>query len=397
MKDPACLDVLLLTWNFPPQVGGIEYLVWHLYTEMTCRGDCQVRALTSKASRDHTDAAPAHGEVFRAPIGGLPAFNGFALFGGLRQVWRRRPDVILCASLAAAVPAFLLKVVARRPMMLITYGSDLVIASRPYQRLIRFLLRRVERVVAISEHTAELLKAKGVPAERIAIIPPGLAIPDEETYARSREEHGAEYEARLQGRKLVLAAGRLVRRKGFYELVAEIWPRVLQACPDAVLMIVGDDPRGSLIHKERMSERIRERISALGLAESVFLLGRVTDGELQALFQRARVFAMPCLDIANDVEGFGIVFQEAAAVAVPSVSTRVGGVPDAVEDGVTGILNTAGDSPAIAESLVMLLKDDEVQSRMGQAAQQRARTEFAWPVVTGRYVEALRALAANRC
>ena len=89
------------------------------------------------------------------------------------------------------------------------------------------------------------------------------------------------------------------------------------------------------------------------------------------------------------------MFSEAALAGVPAVATRTGGVPDAIEDGQTGLLVPPGDTPAIVEAVSSLLRDDEKRRRMGRAAAQRARGTLAWEVIVGRYEQAIRDALAS--
>jgi phosphatidylinositol alpha-1,6-mannosyltransferase len=181
-----------------------------------------------------------------------------------------------------------------------------------------------------------------------------------------------------------------VRRKGVLELVERVMPAVVARHPDVLLLIAGEDAGASLIHKsEPMSERIRAAVDGLRLGNQVRLLGRVGDADVQALMRCADVFVLNVLDLPGDVEGFGIVFLEAGVEGVPSVATRVGGIPDAVADGETGLLVDAGDDEALAGAVSTLLNDGELRVRLGRQAAARALERFTWPSIAQRYEEEL--------
>ena len=90
------------------------------------------------------------------------------------------------------------------------------------------------------------------------------------------------------------------------------------------------------------------------------------------------------------MEGFGIVLLEAAAAGKPAIATRVGGIPDAVEDEKTGVLVNAGDYEGLAQAVLHLLNESLARSKMGEAARQRAKKEFGWEKIVDRYETALR-------
>jgi phosphatidylinositol alpha-1,6-mannosyltransferase len=277
----------------------------------------------------------------------------------------------------------------------IAYGSDLVLESRVYQTAIRPLLRGARRVFPISRKTTELLLGKGVKEERVRLICPGVVeAPAAEGEASAKMKALA---AEAAGKPVLLSVGRLVKRKGVLEFIRDVMPRVRAALPDVQYWVVGGEPGASLIHRERIGGALEAAIRETGQEASVKLLGRLPEADLEAAYAASKLFVFPCLDIPHDIEGFGFVVLEAALKRVPAVATRCGGIPDAVEEGATGVLVPPGDPEAMAEAIVALLKDPERIARMGEAGERRAREEFNWGAVSARYAAALEeALAAGR-
>ena len=174
-------------------------------------------------------------------------------------------------------------------------------------------------------------------------------------------------------------------------------PELVRRRPSLLLLIVGEDAHQSLVHsREGMRARIEAATRRYGLERHVELLGAVSDEALVALYRRADLFVLPALDLPNDVEGFGIVFLEAALASVPAVSTRVGGIPDAVEDDRTGVLVEAGDWAAMSRCIATLLDDRTRRAELGRAAEERARRQFAWPVIVERYESVLLSTVQDR-
>jgi phosphatidylinositol alpha-1,6-mannosyltransferase len=124
------------------------------------------------------------------------------------------------------------------------------------------------------------------------------------------------------------------------------------------------------------SARLNELVRQMGLETTVQLLGHVEDDELDKLFEQCDVFVMVSREEGADVEGFGIVFLEAALRRKPSIAGRTGGVPDAVLDGVTGLLVDPGSAEDVAKALRALLTDPHRARSMGNRAFDRATTEF---------------------
>ena len=128
----------------------------------------------------------------------------------------------------------------------------------------------------------------------------------------------------------------------------------------------------------------------MNLRAHVRLHGSISDDELVKLYQACDVVILPALAETDDVEGFGIVLLEAAAAGKPAIATRVGGIPDAVEDEKTGVLVNAGDYEGLAQAVLHLLNESLARSKMGEAARQRAKKEFGWEKIVDRYETALR-------
>lgn len=375
------MKILMLSWNFAPVVGGLEDLVTHQFRRLRGLGH-DVRIAVP-----HADVADEPG-VARAP---RPGFRAYA-----RHAWRTartwardwRPDVILCGSATTLPIAWPLARRERIPLVAIAYGGELVHRNPAVRAGIRFALRRADRVVAISRRTRELAEAAGIDAARLSVVPPGV------DPARAGAPPGRGDDA-YEGRRVLLSVGRLVRRKGFAEFVEQVLPRVVASHPDVLYLVVGADATASLSHAERLRDALAARIEALGLSDHARLCGALDDAALAALYHRAQLFVLPVLDIPDDVEGFGIVFLEAALGHTASVATRVGGIPDAVEDGVTGLLVPPGDPEALAGAIRRLLDDGALREQLAANGERRAREQFAWSALAQRMADVLSSVAAN--
>jgi phosphatidylinositol alpha-1,6-mannosyltransferase len=168
------------------------------------------------------------------------------------------------------------------------------------------------------------------------------------------------------GPKTVLFVGRLVKRKGMDVLLVAF--RSLQdRLPESRLEIVGDGP-------ER--ERVALMIAKLGLTFSVILTGTLKGKALYERFANADLFVMPSRATPRDVEGFGTVFLEAGLFGKPVIGTFSGGVPEAVQDGITGYLVREDSPEDLSAKMFELLTNDELAEKMGKAGRARAKQHF---------------------
>lgn len=296
--------------------------------------------------RDGVEALRALGvEVTVVSPADFPHFGiayGHGIVGNLRrQPWRLLlvPAFLLCFARAARRAArdadvvhahWLVSGVAAlatgKPLVLQPWGTDMELARRVWP-LARWLLRRARVVVCASNALAEDALALG--ARDVRVIPAGVRIP-ESVGAPAKPPH-------------VLFVGRLSEEKGILEF--------LEATEGLPRVIVGDGPLRHLAPEA---------------------VGFVPPGELGPYYERAAVVCVP-----SRREGYGMVAREAMAYGRPVVATRVGGLVDAIEDGVTGVLVAPGDVAALREALVRLRNDGHSAERMGGAARSYAIRELS--------------------
>jgi len=238
------------------------------------------------------------------------------------------------------LPSALAAAKTRRPFVLQLWGTDVELAKRA-RRVARALVGRARVVLCASEALATAARDLG--ARDVRMVPSGVVIPDR--VAEPDEPPHA------------LFVGRLSEEKGILDLVAatEGMPRV----------IVGDGPLRARVPHAR---------------------GFVPPSELGAYFERAAVVVCP-----SHREGYGVVAREAMAHGRPVVASAVGGLLDAVEDGVTGLLVPPRDPPALRAVLETLMTDAELRRRLGEAAREAARERFSWATATEETLGAYRA------
>lgn len=366
---------LLVTNDFPPKVGGIQSYLWELWRRLP----------------------PEEVGVFTTPWTGAEQWDAEQPFPIVRTRGRMllptpslRRRVRTQASrwgvdlvfLDPAVPAGAIGPRLGLPYVVIVHGAEVTAYSRipGTGAAIRRVLRRAEGVVAAGTYPArEAIRAARRPLRGL-VIPPGVDTGrfhplDSDERVATRLRHGLDADM-----PLVLGVSRLVPRKGFDVLIDAV-----AGLDDGVQLAIAGGGRDL--------DRLRERAQRRGIAARTRFLGRVSDDELPAVYGCADAFSMPCRDRWGGVEqeGFGIVFLEAAACAVPSVAGRSGGSQEAVLDGGTGFVVDPRDTGAVRERLAELLGDDARRCAMGEAARRRAEEEFD----SGRLAQRLRPLAGG--
>lgn len=274
------------------------------------------------------------------------------------------------------VPGGLIAAMARgsRPLVVSLHGSDVFVAER--SRLARSAARavfgRAGWITACSDDLRSRAIALGARADRAETVPYGVDSarfrPDPAVRAAVRSELG------VGSAPLVFTAGRLVRKKGFEFLIDAA--RTLSADLAGVRIAIAGE--GDL------RQELQARADAFGGA--VLLLGNRSQDEVARLCAAADVVAVPSVhDEAGNVDGLPNFALEALASATPVVATRVGGLPQAIEDGVTGRLVAEHDPAALAGAIRELLAHPGQARALGVAAREHVERAFGWRRVAQRF------------
>jgi phosphatidylinositol alpha-1,6-mannosyltransferase len=219
----------------------------------------------------------------------------------------------------------------------------------------RRALAEADAIVAVSRFTREALETTmGVPPGKIALISNGVDL--QRFVPRPRR---ADLMARygLAGRRVLLTVGRLYARKGM-DRVIESLPTVLRVLPDVRYLLVGDGTYRA---------ELEQLAVACGVREAVVFAGAVPDAELIDHYALADAFIMANREMPDgDTEGFGLVFLEANACAIPVIAGKAGGSVDAVTDLVNGLVVDGDQTAQIAAAILRLFQDDALRERLVQ-------------------------------
>ncbi len=282
-----------------------------------------------------------------------------------------RPRAVLLGTVEDGAYGLWLRRWLGMPYVVYAHGNEICrVLSAPAENNIGLrVLANAARIVAVSRYTAGLVERTGVPADRIEVVHPGCDVdtlvpqpPDSEVQKRVLGARA--------GTRVVLTTGNLVPRKG-HDMVIRAVAQVRKTVPDVTYLIVGDGPHRADL--ERLAQ-------ALGVRDQVVFAGRASDAELPSLYALADVFVMASRERLenNDVEGFGLVYLEAGACGKPVIGGRCGGVPEAIVEGVTGLLVDPEDPEDIARAIARCLTEPGLAMALGSAGAARARREFTW-------------------
>jgi len=364
---------LLVTNDFPPKIGGIQSYLYELWRRLP---PSETTVLTTRYEGASAWDARQEFRVERTGQHLLLPTAGLA-----RRVGAIARDVD--ASVIFVDPMLPVGAIAPRlgaaPYVVVVHGAEITVYGRLWltSPLARRVLRHAAGIIAAGEYVArECALTAGRPLPT-CFVPPGVD-PERFTPLDERARRAARDRFGLApDRPLVLGVSRLVPRKGF-DVVLDAAAGV----PGVQVAIAGAG---------RDRDRLEARAHRRGVDARFF--GRVPGHDLPALYGCADVFAMLCRDrwAGLEAEGFGIVFLEAAACAVPAVAGRSGGSHEAVVDGETGFVVDPRDVTATREAITRVLQDDALRARMGAAARQRAAAEYSYDRLVERIAPLARA------
>jgi mannosyltransferase len=313
--------------------------------------------------------APKLAQLFRAAWLGPDAPDGIARIGiaDLAKLWRRRTPLIWHARRNNEMIVGVLLRSLGWPLKLVFTSA----AQRHHTWITRWLIRRMDAIIATSDISASFLKREAT------VIPHGV---DTGRYAPPADRAAAFAEAGLPGRYAIGCFGRVRAQKGtdvFVAAMCRLLPRYL----DFTAVIVG----AITVERSAFAEDLKKRIEAAGLSSRIVITGELPIEDVQRWYQRLTIYAFTSRN-----EGFGLTLIEAMAAGAALVASRAGAAELVIEDGVTGVLTPPGDVDALVAALEPLMRDPASSAAMGERARARVQATFSLDAEATRIAEVYR-------
>lgn len=370
------MNILMHSVYFPPEVGGLESHVYYLCRGLAARGH-RVDVVTSRSRPGLPEREVMDGvQVWRTPLptrntvgwathalGSMPRFGALA----------RGADILHAQDIAAVLPCMVARRAAGGVPFVTTYHTShfLKRAESPFWRpIFRRFIRAAAYNLAASTEIAEVARSiapgsevepltNGVDTDTFTKVPPTLpALP--------------------AGRRRLIVPRRLFEKNGVAFLVRAM-PRIVESV-DAEAVLVGDGPERPGL----------ERLAAeLGVADRVVFLGARPHGDMPGILSSGDLAVFPSL-----MEATSVAALEAMACELPVAASRVGGLPEIVDDSVGGLFAPA-DPDALARTVVELLEGGQL-STLGATARRRVVDRWSNERLVGRHLEVYRAVLAER-
>jgi len=387
------LRILATAYDYRPKLGGVATCSFELFAALARQENVQLLVMARAQAGDR--AFDSHGlfETRRLALPHEAAMSIPALSASLmRESLRFRPHAVLnMLWMPGGVASLLSSPLRGCPYFVFAHGVEVLESRRNFRKKVRKALfsplkarvyGNAASIFAVSRYTADrVIENCDVAPEHVRVARNGVdpfafspadpAAHETTSAAGILERHG------LRGKRIFLTVTRLESYKGVDRCISA-FRRVAALDPDARYVICGTGPD-------------RPRLEALArhyrVADRVIFVGAVVHGDLLSWYRASHCFVLMTREALEEpnVEGFGLVFLEAAACEVPSIGGRSGGIPDAVVEGETGWLVDPHDDAAIANAMIESLRSAEETRRRGINARQRVLRELTWDHM-GRFV-----------
>lgn len=365
---------LIITWDFPPQVGGIATYVKQFADSMPSdRIVVYAWKLKGRAKEcKEFDAKLPYKVIRKKPL--WPKFI-WPRWGRLiwQIFWIVRKEKIEVIHVHQVLPVgyvgLIMKKLFKIKYLIFSHGTDIREATRTKWKLgmTRKVALGAEQVVVNSEFLkTRWLSALSELQDKVTVVYP---CPDQDFFLSPSIEEITRLKSQLalDGKKVLLTVSRLTEGKGFPHLL-RLLPELLKSIPNLVWLVVGDGPKKQYLFETAQKNNLQNVVRFVGV---------VNHDEVKKYFYVADLFVLLTHPDEGREEGMGLVFLEAAACGLPSVAGKSGGVGEAVYDGQTGVVVDIyrGDKSVI-NAIVSLLKDSIKLKTMGEQAKLRVQYDF---------------------
>ncbi len=367
--------ILILATSYAPLIGGAELAIQNL-TDRLSEFSFDLITSLPRADLPRTERV-GNVQVFR--VGGalgqatflLPkVFLPLAIFSKGRELLARNSyDLIyvLQASQAGGA-AWLLKTFGRTrvPIALnLQDGKDLERQSFLTRWSRDLILYAADYFVVISTYLQNFLLRRGVPQQNIFLIPNGITTTSPENAENIREKLG------LKDERVIVTVSRLVEKNGIEDLLNGFADLKKKYTAPLKLVIIGSGD---------LDSSLKAQTTSLGIDSDVIYAGAVNPKHVSAYLMLSEIFIRP-----SRSEGLGTAFLEAMALGIPIIGTRVGGIPDFLKDGETGLFCEVGNSQDISRQMLRLLMDEALSRKISSQGRELVLRNYTWDIVAQQF------------
>jgi len=344
------MKLLFITRKYPPMVGGMEKVSYGLIKELSKK--VEIVTLTWGGKQCH-----------------LPIIIPLFLLKSLFIIPTKNITHIHLGDALLSPLGYFLKRVHKVKVSVTAHGLDITFRFPFYQYLVKKSLKNLDSIICVSNAAKIECEKLGIPKNLLKVIPNGV-FPGEFASSHMKEDLENMIGETLRDRKIIITVGRLVKRKGVYWFIKNVFPKLDK---NFIYLVVGDGPEKSIIEK---------LLDFLHLNDRVNLLGKVSDKQLKIIYNTADVMVLPNRHIEGNIEGFGIVAIEASSAGLPVIASKVDGLTDSVVDGKNGYLV----NPKADEFIKILNRRINLNK---SSVKKFTEENYSWQKISAKYLQTI--------
>ncbi len=376
MGENSSMKVVIVSFGFPPcHVGGSEVAAYNIARTLAKRGhEVHVIARHGKSLTNYELVEGFYLHRVKLPRIRFLETILFCL-RALLIVKKLNPDIVHAQAIGAGITGLLAKRLWKKAYVVYCQGSEVYLWWLFKRPIARSVLKNADEVITLTEDMKR--QAQQLCDREMLVIPNGVDLERfEDLPAREmlRIELGFD-----QDEKVILFVGNLRSVKGARYLI-EAMRLIKDKNASARLTLIGDgEERGAL----------QNHVKELELERYVTFVGRVSSEKVPGYMAASDTFVLPSLS-----EGFPVVIAEAMAAGLPIITTRIGGLPEIIQDGENGFLVEPMSPEQIAEKVLLLLEDDELRQRISSNNRARVK-EYSWESIVQKLEKVYQKLYRN--
>ncbi len=358
---------IVVTRSFPPEVGGMQNLMWGLTCSLAKYNLVKVFADFDENYKEHDQKVSF--SIDR--IGGIKLLRKYRKSYLVNQFIKKNKN-ISCVIADHWKSLELIKTTKKKICLIHSKEINHKKGSFANRRILK-VFNNIDQVVANSEYTKNLATEIGIDKNKIIVINPGVFPPKEIDKSSIKE---AENLLKNKNPRLITVS-RFDKRKN-HEKVIMALRNLKQMYPNIIYTCIGYGEE---------EENLKKLTNELDLNEQVVFLKNISHDLKNALVSKSNLFVMPSIIHKTSVEGFGIAYVEAAQYGIPSIGGKDGGASDAIKNNETGIICDGNNLEEIYSSIDLILKNNSYLE-MGKKAKDYS-TKFEWNNITKEYLKIL--------
>ena len=383
------MNIAIITGHFPPSKGGgIAEWAFGVARELPRLGHKTSVYVTHRKNRDlsiHNDE-----EFICKPMYGRN-WHEFHRFYAAYYMWkilRKDPDTIFIATTwGMAKPfIFLKKYFPKSKMIVVAHGLEITrLNSKRELRAIRSVVESCDLILSVSRFTRDEIinRLSDINTNHVKFLPNGVDV--ERFYPCEVDDLFYKKYSLHQDSDLILTLARIIKRKAHDDVIKAL-PDIINDFPKAHYVIAGPHRK-----KDSYLESLKILVKELSLENNVTFIDFIPDEDLKKIYSASKVYIMPSKTLHNegDSEGFGITFLEANACGCPAIGSYDGGIPDAVENEVNGLLVQSGSSNEIAKAIKKMFSDEDYRLSLAKKGIARVEESFTWKKLSAQMIDML--------